>query len=683
MVQRKLLRGVDDGSGNRIFVGNGYAIEWVGEKHLIVYRYGVAYKKIEIKTGLDRRRLVVELVLEAGVTKSRLARALNVSRQSIDNWVDTFKKAGFEGLVNSYKGSREKGRKENSKSLPTGNKARQLEEERRREREESQKQQLMIEFEVNESGGSIEQADVFNESHEFQPSRYGGGFLYWGIFQYVYGFMGLCESYLGRHSIVVYLFAMMLVHGINSVEQLKCVFKREFGKVIGIKQLFSKPVLWRLIHNACNLRATKGLIEGFFERQARKGLVALYWLYIDGHFIPYYGKEEIHKGYYTQQDQMMAGQTEIFVHDIHGQVVYFDLQEGKGDLKGMMRRMSDKCSGHLGGTYPLLIADRECWGVEHFLSMKGYRFVTWEKFSEAQELRSISEECFSPVFEVNDTKYQCYEDNKRYTDDENNSIELRRIVIWNKKTGRRSACVAQDEDEDSITLARAMLGRWGCSENSFKHMGDRFKMHYNPVLDASEESEKQDVINPEYKRLKKEIRNLKKKLERCERNIGRLPLTKNKDGSLRKSRRRDRLLQETVEVQEKLGIAQKELDACPERVNLKEVKGETFKQLDTEGKNLWDVAQWLVWNSRKKLKEILKEFLPNQRDLLPVLEAITSSRGWVRSTREVIEVRLEPLDTPRFRAAQIQLCRALNEKQIRLNNGKRLLYDVGPEPKSV
>lgn len=108
-----------------------------------------------------------------------------------------------------------------------------------------------------------------------------------------------------------------------------------------------------------------------------------------------------------------------------------------------------------------------------------------------------------------------------------------------------------------------------------------------------------------------------------------------------------------------------------------------IKKLDKEGKNLWDLAESLVWNSRKKLIGIFKEYLPNHRDLIPVLEAITSCRGWIKSTRESIEVRLESLDIPRFKAAQIQLCRALNEKNIRLNNRKRLLYDVRPKPEEV
>ncbi|MCP4257839.1 MAG: hypothetical protein GY774_09975, partial [Planctomycetes bacterium] len=184
-------------------------------------------------------------------------------------------------------------------------------------------------------------------------------------------------------------------------------------------------------------------------------------------------------------DQMMPGQTEMFVHDCHGQIVYFELQEGKGDIKQVMHTMSEKWSAYLSDKAPLVIADRECWGVSHFISMKGYRFVTWEKYSKEKELSSISDKDFGDVFEVNDKQYQVYEDKKAYSDDKNNSIKLRRIVIWNKSSGKRSACVTPlDEEEDAITLASAMLGRWGCSENAFKHMGNRCNMHYNPVLDA-------------------------------------------------------------------------------------------------------------------------------------------------------------------------------------------------------
>jgi DNA-binding XRE family transcriptional regulator len=718
MVQQQLFA-KQSKNDQDIAIGNGYSVEWVAAKLVRVCRYGVPFKVVEIKAGIDRRRLVIELVLEGGIIKSRLAKALKISRQSIDTWIDTFKKSGFEGLVNSYKGDIRTGRVENSGKLPIGNKARQLEEARRLKREEIQEQQLIINFDsaksqseilVNSQRLSTEQsnsgeddkplvvventeekdsskisepkiANLFEDSYDFRENRYAGSFVYWAIFQHVFNLMGLCDTTLRHYSIVIYLFAMMLINDIASIEQLKTVFRREFGNLIGIKQLWSKPNIWKLIHNLCHLGRSRQLIEDFFHFQAKKSLVALYWLYIDGHFVPYYGKERIHSGFYTQRDQMMPGQTEMYVHDCQGQIVYFEIQEGKGDLKEMMRRMSEKWSAYIGDTPPLIIADREAWGVENFLQMRGYRFVTWEKFSKAEELSSITDDKFGAEFQVNSKMYQVFEDKKTYRDDKGNRIELRRIIIWNKKTNKRVACVCQDEQEDAITIATAMLGRWGSSENSFKHMGSRFNMPYNPVVDTSTESESQDIVNPKFKQIKKEISRLRKLLAKCERQLARLPITQKKDGSLRKSNKREKLQKELKELRNKIAEKQEELANCPERVDINEVKPDaSFKVLSTEGKNLWNLTEALVWNSRKKLVQLFRNYLPNERDLIPVLDAITKSRGWIRSTKEVIEIRLEPLETKRFEAAQIQLCRYFNEKEIRLANGKRLLYDVGPDP---
>jgi len=710
MVQQQLFA-KQSKNDQDIAIGNGYSVEWVAAKIVRVYRYGVPFKVVEIKAGIDRRRLVIELVLEGAIIKSRLAQALKISRQSIDTWIDTFKKSGFEGLVNSYKGNVRTGRVENSAKLPVGNKARQLEETRRLKREEIQEQQLIINFDpaksqsetpVNSERLSIEQsteaqnsdqrhsgeddkplvvventeekdsskisepkiANLFEDSYDFRENRYAGSFVYWAIFQHVFNLMGLCDSILRHYSIVIYLFAMMLINDIASIEQLKTIFRREFGNLIGIKQLLSKPNIWKLVHNLCHLGRSRQLIEDFFHFQAKKSLVALYWLYIDGHFVPYYGKERIHSGFYTQRDQMMPGQTEMYVHDCQGQIVYFEIQEGKGDLKEMIRRMSEKWSAYIGDTPPLIIADRESWGVENFLQMRGYRFVTWEKFSKAEELSSIADDKFGAEFQVNSKIYQVFEDKKTYRDNKGNSIDLRRIIIWNKETNKRVACVCQDEQEDAITIVTAMLGRWGSSENSFKHMGFRFNMHYNPVVDTSMESESQDIVNPKFKQIKKEISRLRKLLVKCERQLARLPMTKKKDGSLRKSNKREKLQKELKELKDKIAAKQEELANCPERVDINEVKPDaTFKVLSTEGKNLWNLTEALVWNSRKKL--------------------VTKSRGWIRSTKEVIEIRLEPLETKRFEAAQIQLCRYFNENEIRLANGKRLLYDVGPDPTKI
>lgn len=704
-----------------IDIGDGYSIEWRSAKLVTVRRYGVPYRHVEINAGIDKRRLAVELIMEGQITKNKLAKALRASRQSIDNWEKTFFKSGFEGLVNSYKGGVRKGRADKADKLPTGNKSKQLEEERRQKREYLQEQQLRMNFESSEfaepsydkateqeqearvEDGSdaeaeptiidfkeIEQAptyqeaqlpELFEETYDFKENRYAGSFIYWGIFQNVFNVMGLCRQIIGHYGFVIYLFAMMMINGFGSIEQLKTVYKREFGNLAGIRQLLSKPNIWKLVHNLGRLGKSGQLIEKFFHEQAKNSLVALYWLYIDGHFVPYYGKDTVHSGFYTQRGQTMPGQTEMFVHDFQGQIVYFEIQEGQGDLKTMMRQMSEKWQGYIGDTPPLIIVDREAWGVEHFLSLAGYRFVTWEKFSDSKELRAIPEDAFSKEFFVNNKAYRAFEDEKTYWDNQKNHITLRRIVIWNQKSDRRVACVCQDDQEPTISIATAMLGRWGCSENAFKHMAAQLDMHYNPEKDTSSDSAEQSIVNPQLKELKDNKAKLKKELAKTERSLGKLPLTKNKDGSLRKSKKRDALTEKVAQLKAAISETEEKIASCPERIDINEITGKHFKVIETEGKNYWNLAEALFWNSRKKLIEIFRGFLPNERDLLPVLDAITQSRGWIKSTKEAMVIRLEPLETPRFNAAQIQLCRYLNEQEIRLENGKRLLYDVGPDPR--
>jgi hypothetical protein len=423
-------------------------------------------------------------------------------------------------------------------------------------------------------------------------------------------------------------------------------------------------------------------LDAFYNRQVRLSLVSLYWLYLDGHFVPYYGKEHVHKGFYTQRDLMMPGQTEFYVHDCQGHIVYSDIQEGKGDIKEMMRTIGRKWL--LGGMPPLVVVDREAWGVEHFLSLEGCRYVTWEKFSDSEELGAIASDKFGPVFRLHGKDYQAFEDRKQYKDVNKKSIELRRIVIWNHSTGKRVACVTSDDQEKTEGIALAMLGRWGSSENGLKYMGERWNSHYNPVYDASQESEKQEHLNPAFKMLKSDLKRLKTQIGKAERDRGRLKLTTNKDGTIRKSKRRDRLDQKISLLKKKLTEAEEQLKTCPERINYAEsAPDERYRVLAKEGKNLWNLSQSLVWNSRRHLINLVKEFILDPRDLIPAVEAMTRCRGWVRSRSEVIEVRFEPLDTPRYRAAQIQLCRTLNEREIRFPNGKRILYDVGACPENV
>lgn len=665
---------IDDKDNMIIQLGNRIGIKDTGNK-IIVYRNGIPLKETEFKSGLDRRVLVVDLVEKYGASKMKLSKALNISRTSIDAWIKLYRQHGTEGLVNSSKQG--VGRKKASVVRPEGDKFKKIEQDNKRQRLLLEKQELKIQFPEPEPTQESAKQEHFNQEQGYSENRYAGSFLYWAVVQHQFKFMQAVESVFGRYSAVIYLFVMMHVNRIGSLEQFKTVFKKEFGVLLGLPKLLSAPKLWKMIHEAVSLKKSLALRLHFFKYQMQKGLVSLWYLFIDGHFIPYTGKKKVHKNFHTQRAMMEPGQNEIFVHDIQGRIVYFDLQEGKGNMLGVIKEQSKTIAPYLDGKPPLFVADKEIWGVDKFLSLQDCRFITWEKNTNVEETGSIDSGLFSEPFELNNTEYQVYETSKVYKDIKGSSIELRRIVIWNKKTGKRPVAVALDEYEDTLTLAKAMLNRWGKSENSFKHMGNRTKMHYNPVIKISQDSQNQEIANPQYIKLNKELSSLKRQLFTTERKIGQKPITQNKDGSIRKNISRDDLLAQQSKLQSQIQEKKAKLEECPQRVDSSSIEGKKqFKVIDTEAKNLWDISETIMWNGRKYLSKLLEEYLPNERDLLPVLDAITSSKGKVKMTKDAVIVVLEALERKQFYQAQLQLCRKLNQMNVKFSNQKTLFFDV-------
>jgi hypothetical protein len=375
---------------------------------------------------------------------------------------------------------------------------------------------------------------------------------------------------------------------------------------------------------------------------------------------------------------MEPGQNELFIHDIEGRIVYFDIQEGKGDMLAMIIDKSKEYAPYIGNMPPLFVADKEIWGIEKFLLLADCRFVTWEKNTDAQEINKLPESVFSPPFNLNGIVYQVYETKGTYKNIHGQNIGLRRLVIWNHQSCRRSVAVSNDSYEDSISLAYAMLNRWGKSENGFKHLGDRTNMHYNPVIEIEKLSENQQIINPLYYQLQNQLHRQKKELDKTERELGRKQIKTNRDGSLRKNNARNDLQLKREQLAIDVERTKSELKACPEKLNLSEQQEiKKFKVIDTEGKTIWDFTEVVFWNTRKKLISLLKEYLPDERDLIPVLEAITKCKGVIKSTKDAVIVKLEPLERQKFRQAQIQFCRRLNDMGAKLDNGKKIFFDVG------
>ncbi len=85
----------------------------------------------------------------------------------------------------------------------------------------------------------------------------------------------------------------------------------------------------------------------------------------------------------------------------------------------------------------------------------------------------------------------------------------------------------------------------------------------------------------------------------------------------------------------------------------------SFKKIDNEGKNLFDFVTSSVWNARKQMVDWLSQSFDQKNEVVDLFYAITNCHGWVKSSKTEVIVRLEPIQQPKRRAAQEQLCRKL------------------------
>jgi len=246
------------------------------------------------------------------------------------------------------------------------------------------------------------------------------------------------------------------------------------------------------------------LLYGFFQYQLLTNTVDKRLWFVDGHLLPYTGRSTVHYSYNTQRRMAVPGQTNLVTCDQSGRIVNFDIQEGKGDFRDYIKGLKKWLDNTK--RMPLIVFDREGYGAKFFhdLMVTSIPFATWDKYVNTAELATIKDTEFNQEITFNGKKYGLFEGEKSFSyeiennndcnsnsnsnDKKNNgnkqkeTFTLRRIYIWNKHSNRRTCGLAWTGDSKVSTAdcARAILSRWGASENTFKHLYDRHPFHYHP-----------------------------------------------------------------------------------------------------------------------------------------------------------------------------------------------------------
>jgi len=701
MQQDQLFSSVNDKPKNQFELGKGLILE-VKENYpqtAILSQNGIVIKRCKLADKTAKKLLVIE-ALEHGAMKSRLASALQMSRQTIDNYQGTVKHFGLDGLVKGYDPSvsksvrvqREKHAQHN-KRIP-GNRARQLEQirrEKRQAREEQKHEQSVFKFGYEDSAILVEaENQPFSEQHDWEPSRYAGVATYLIALITEWKWLQLVMGYFGSAFKIFMVFLLMAARNIRSIENLKNVRHREAGIVLGLRQLASKPKLWQWFYNVSDKGRSISLVSDYFRYQISSGLVGLQFWFSDGHLLPYTGKQPVHYSYNTQRRMPVPGQTSMVTCDQHGRIVGFEIHEGKGNLKQYILNLGKTWNDDLPCS-AVMVFDREGSANSNYskLVLAGIPFVAWQKNINTEQLSGIEDSKFDKPFEFNGKSYKVFEDEKVITCDTVEDTEigqhcfkLRHIFIWNQSSKRKTCALAWSGDTNLSTIdcARAILHRWGASENTFKHTKERHPLHYHPGFKLVE-SDRQEIKNPAVKQKQDQIKTIKKDLKKLYKKLSKAKEVLNKDGSPRENSVRERIKKNIDNYEAELDKLNGEKKALPEKVDpttLEDYK--SIKKIDNEGKNLFDFVTVSVWNARKMMVSWLRSFYSQDNEVVDLFYAIADCHGWIKSTKTEVIVRLEPLQQHSRRMAQEELCRKLTNMGAQMPNGKWIKIEVGESP---
>ena len=130
----------DDTPKSRFAIGRAYELHLPRgpRSKAQVYHRGALLKEVDLGEKAQRQLLVIELI-QQGVTQSKLAKALKLSRQTLHNYRSSYNAFGVEGLLHGYKPSESKSRETQRRmhvdQRRPGTKARELEQIRKHERD--------------------------------------------------------------------------------------------------------------------------------------------------------------------------------------------------------------------------------------------------------------------------------------------------------------------------------------------------------------------------------------------------------------------------------------------------------------------------------------------------------------------------------------------------------------------
>jgi hypothetical protein len=469
--------------------------------------------------------------------------------------------------------------------------------------------------------------------------------------------------------------------GFRSLEDFKRAYPEEFGVLVGRAHSPSLFTLRRFLHRVRELGKGEVLIEAFAQSYLQSGLAQWGVMYIDGHFMPYYGMFPITKGWHGVRQVPMKGSYNFLVVDERSTPWLFLIRSSSEDLLQKIPELIEKAKrlGEQAGVSPerleklIVVFDREGYSAELYRYLDGRDlgegkrralFISWAKYAD-KWVNDLAEEQFSQVARV--THQIQKPEEIRYLETERSMSKygiIRTIVIQSGEDKQRSAIYTNGVQQEigAERIVQLICGRWG-EENAIKELLHKHLINYTPGYVTEELDEQPLVTNPEITKLKQKRAGLVSELNRLKVELANHVLKKRDKKRKRRTPARSRaeVLASITMKESAILLTDQELDKVSAEIPFDEAHdGEKLLRLNHEKKRFLDGIKVFVCNLRAEMGRMLLKHYDRKKEVWPAVSMIVERGGFVKLEEGRLQVTLRRFKDREIDYAARHLCEDLN-----------------------
>ena len=471
------------------------------------------------------------------------------------------------------------------------------------------------------------------------------------------------------------------VFGFRSMEDFKRAYAEEFGVLIGRRHSPSHYTLRRFLHKVREVGRSEKLMEEFARLYLQTGLARWGVLYIDAHFLPYYGMYPIAKGWHGVRQIGMKGSYQFLGVDERFMPWMFLVRSSSEDLLGRIPEMIEKAEQIAQGAgigasqreQLTVVFDREGYSGQLYGYLDGRDrdggkkrviFVSWAKYAD-RWVYEVPQERFSKTVVV---KYEIRKPEElKYHETQHRMSKygmIRTVVIERQRDGKRMAIYTNGSEEEirSERVVEVMCRRWG-QENLIKELMWKHGINYTPGYVRERMEEQPLVVNPRAKELNRQRGNLASELHKLKVQLADKILKEATDETNWQEikQRETELLTEIVSKQTEMQFLQERLGREPKEVRYDVAhEGRELLRLNYEKKRFLDCVKVYSYNVQRQVCELLMGHYGRRKEILSVLSMIVKRGGYVKLTGGRLRVRLRRFKNPEVDYAARRLCEEIN-----------------------